>query len=93
MSMLASGSSPQYLINEVAHRISTGEVRCAVLSGCEFLHTLAAAGRAGYTVERLVSELGWGDASTGASRPVKVGPKLPTPALEIAHGLALPINT
>lgn len=78
------GNTPQWLVNLAAEKIAAGEVKLALLGGAEAMRTMAAAQRAGLTLD-------WQDETH--SRPVEIGD--PRPGMsdcEMRHGLGLPTH-
>lgn len=76
------GNTPQWLVNETAVRIATGEVALALLAGAEAVYSFRRARRARV-------DPAW--ARGGDGHPTVVGDARPgTNAHEIAHGLVLP---
>ncbi len=80
------GNTPQWLVNEIASRIATGEVSLAILAGAEALATMQRAGRKGVPVH-------WrAGAGEGFAEPTTMGSFRPGGNdHESAHGLVLPI--
>eukprot|EP00927_Polykrikos_kofoidii_P011464 TRINITY_DN14876_c0_g1_i4.p1 TRINITY_DN14876_c0_g1~~TRINITY_DN14876_c0_g1_i4.p1 ORF type:complete len:595 (+),score=97.09 TRINITY_DN14876_c0_g1_i4:97-1785(+) len=89
-SSLYSGHGPQLTVNALAELIGRGEVKCAVVGGCEFLNLLKAATAQGYKLSKPGTKeegsekiLRWGD-------PQKSKPK--RPGSEAHHKLWLQNN-
>lgn len=85
------GNSAQWLVNHAADRIAAGELRSALLSGCEVHSSLMAAMKAGGDAP---AELGarWADPDHDIAQGVRVGPAYVETDLEKAHGLHVPIR-
>lgn len=80
------GNTPQWLVNEIAARIATGEVRFALLAGAEALATLQRARRAKVPVQWSTGE------APGQVAPVILGSNRPgSNDIEMAHGMTLPV--
>lgn len=80
------GNTPQWLVNEIAARISKGEVRFALLAGAEALATLQRSRRAKVPLQWSTGE------ASGFHAPTILGSNRPgTNDVEIAHGLTLPV--
>lgn len=79
------GNTPQKYINEMAQRISEGDVQLALLTGSEAIKTAQLALRNGI-------ELDWQEEDAGSQEDRGIGEKLSTPH-EFAHGLGVPIQT
>jgi acetyl-CoA C-acetyltransferase len=82
------GNTPQYLINNLAERISKGETQLALTVGCEFL---------GSAMKRATKGLGFDDWAAAEDEtlpePKRIGdPRSGSTAYEIRHGLSRPIN-
>jgi acetyl-CoA C-acetyltransferase len=76
------GNTPQFLINEIATQIASGQVRGALIAGAEAVRTLLRARRAGV-------ELRWTSGGTG--KPTVLGESTHgTSDHEVNHGLQLP---
>ncbi len=76
------GNTPQWLVNDAAARIAAGDVRLALLTGAEAVHTVSHARRRGV-------ELTW--TTAGSGRPTVVGDARPGVSdHEMTHGLLLP---
>jgi hypothetical protein len=79
-------------------QIGRGEVKIAVLAGCEFVQLLKAAAAKGYTLPGAhgAKTLPWGDSQSsrackpGAARHHKLFSK--TNEQEAVHGLTVPVN-
>ena len=80
----AGGNTPQKLINEMAERISLGDVSVALLTGSEAIRTAQLAVRNNI-------RLNWQEEDAGAQEDRGIGEALAN-AHEIAHGLIAPIQ-
>lgn len=78
------GDTPQKLINEMAERISRGDVSVALLTGSEAIRTAQLALRNNI-------DLDWQEESAGSQEDRGIGDALAS-AHEIAHGLIAPIQ-
>ncbi len=79
------GNTPQTFINEMAQRISEGEVGVALITGSEAIKTAQRALRAGLTLD-------WQEDDAGSLEDRGIGATLAS-AHEFAHGLGVPVNT
>ena len=80
------GNTPQFMINDLATRIHSGEIKTALLVGGEGLGTLMRAAASGVDVS------GWNDDPEGPRTDYGVD-KAGVSALESAHGMSFPVNT
>lgn len=80
----AGGNTPQKLVNEMAERISQGDVSVALLTGSEAIKTAQ-------TALRNNLELNWQEEDEGSLEDRGIGEFLTDPQ-EIAHGLISPIH-
>ena len=79
------GNTPQKYINEVAERISEGDIDVALIAGSEAIKTAQLAMRGGI-------ELNWEEHDGGSLDDRGLGEKLMT-AHEFAHGIGVPVQT
>jgi acetyl-CoA C-acetyltransferase len=79
------GNTPQKFINEMAQRISEGDVEIVLLAGAEAIRTTKQALRKGLT-------LNWEENSSGSLEDRGQG-EIITSAHELAHGVGIPVNT
>ena len=80
----AGGNTPQKLINEMAQRITDGDVSVALLTGSEAIKTAQGA-------LRNHIDLNWQEEDEGTLEDRGIGEALVSP-IEIAHGLVSPIQ-
>lgn len=79
------GNTPQKFINEMAQRISEGDVGIVLLAGAEAIRTTKHALREGITLD-------WEENSFGSFEDRGQGETI-TNAHELAHGVGIPVNT
>jgi acetyl-CoA C-acetyltransferase len=95
------GNSPQWRVNETAHRIARGEVDLALIAGAEAMHGLRQARKAGRTLEwpaagerpTMVGEARWGTTDEEqrhhAQAPTQIYPLFEN-ALRARRGWSIP---
>ncbi|HAJ75698.1 MAG TPA: acetyl-CoA acetyltransferase [Gammaproteobacteria bacterium] len=79
------GNTPQKYINEIAERISEGDIAVALIAGSEAIKTAQRALRADIMLD-------WQEHDPGSQEDRGLGEKLMTPH-EFAHGIGIPIQT
>jgi len=79
------GNTPQKLINEMAQRISEGDVSVVLITGSEAI-------KSAQTALRNNLELNWQEEDAGSQEDRGIGDTLASPH-EFAHGLGVPIQT
>ena len=79
------GNTPQKYINEIAERISEGDIAVALIAGSEAIKTAQRALRNHITLD-------WQEHDPGSQEDRGLGEKLMTPH-EFAHGIGIPIQT
>ncbi len=79
------GNTPQKYINEMAERITAGEVKIALLAGSEAIKTAQNALRNDVMLD-------WGEEYEGTQEDRGIGEKLFTPH-EFSHGVGIPVQT
>ena len=94
------GNTPQWLVNRAADNLAAGKCRLAVLAGCEVMHSLRLAGRAGVDIGAFSESINIPmvgiqrdgtldvEMSHGADLPVRIYPLLET-ALRAKQGLSV----